>query len=215
MIVPTRCGEPRARRRGVSPEALARAVETLAQGLPIALPTDTVYGLAVDPFLPGASDRVFELKRRPRDESLPVLVASTDQALALATAVPELGPGADGPLLARRRSPSSCPPAPAWAPTWATTTPPSASAAPTTPCPWPCAGRWAPWPPPAPTVHGQPTLTTAAEVAEVFGDALPVVLDGGTCTGSPSTVVDCTGFEPRLLREGRVPWSAVLAALDD
>ena len=63
-------------------------------------------------------------------------------------------------------------------------------------------------------VHGQPTLTTAAEVAEVFADALPVVLDGGTCTGSPSTVVDCTGFEPRLLREGRVPWSAVLAALD-
>jgi tRNA A37 threonylcarbamoyladenosine synthetase subunit TsaC/SUA5/YrdC len=45
----------------------------------------------------------------------------------------------------------------------------------------------------------------------VGGNTLDIVLDGGTCAGRPSTVVDCTGAEPRLLREGAVPWSEVLA----
>ncbi|MEA2718050.1 MAG: L-threonylcarbamoyladenylate synthase, partial [Actinomycetota bacterium] len=81
MIVPV--GDP------PSPAALERAIEVLAQGRPIALPTDTVYGLAADPFRPGAADRIFDAKRRPRHVNLPVLVADTDQALALATAVPD------------------------------------------------------------------------------------------------------------------------------
>jgi L-threonylcarbamoyladenylate synthase len=50
-------------------------------------------------------------------------------------------------------------------------------------------------------------------VEDDLGDAVAVVLDGGRCTGSPSTVVDCTGVEPRLLREGRVPWPQVLATI--
>src|SRR5688572_904245 len=60
-------------------------------------------------------------------------------------------------------------------------------------------------------LHGQPTATTAAEVEELFCPAVPVVLDDGTCAGSPSTVVDCTGEEPKLLREGRIPWSEIAA----
>src|SRR5919197_181468 len=66
-----------------SPEVLTQAIEALAAGLPIVVPTDTVYGLAADPFHPGASDRVFSAKQRPRDVDLPVLVADVDQALAL------------------------------------------------------------------------------------------------------------------------------------
>jgi tRNA A37 threonylcarbamoyladenosine synthetase subunit TsaC/SUA5/YrdC len=46
-------------------------------------------------------------------------------------------------------------------------------------------------------------------VEDLFGAAVPVVLDGGTCEGAPSTVVDCTGAEPKLLREGRIPWSEI------
>ena len=63
-------------------------------------------------------------------------------------------------------------------------------------------------------LHGEDSLTTAAEVAAAFGDAVPVVLDAGSCTGSPSTVVDCTGVTPKLLREGRLPWREISAALD-
>jgi tRNA threonylcarbamoyl adenosine modification protein (Sua5/YciO/YrdC/YwlC family) len=197
---------------GLSPAALARAVEVLGQGLPIALPTDTVYGLAVDPFLPGASDRVFEMKRRPRHECLPVLVASTEQALDLATAVPDSArvlmarfwPGALTVVLPAR---------PGLGADLGDDDATIGVRCPDHPVPLALCRAVGPLATTSANVHRQPTLTTAVEVAEAFADALPVVLDGGTCTGSPSTVVDCTGFEPRLLREGRVPWSAVLEAL--
>src|SRR3954468_12745678 len=55
----------------------------LEAGLVVAIPTDTVYGLAADPFRPGATDRIFEAKKRPRDVELPVLVADVEQALSL------------------------------------------------------------------------------------------------------------------------------------
>jgi tRNA A37 threonylcarbamoyladenosine synthetase subunit TsaC/SUA5/YrdC len=60
-------------------------------------------------------------------------------------------------------------------------------------------------------LHGEPTSETAADVAAVFGAAVALVLDGGPARGAPSTVVDCTGLEPRLLREGRIPWADVVA----
>jgi len=50
-------------------------------------------------------------------------------------------------------------------------------------------------------------------VGEVFGDEVPVVVDGGTCAGTPSTVVECLGDGVRLLRRGRILWAEVLAAL--
>lgn len=194
--------------------ALQRAAETLAQGLPIGLPTDTVYGLAADPFVPGASDRIFEAKRRPRDVCLPVLVADVDHALALATAVPATAsvlmarfwPGPLTVVLPTRAGLAAdlgdddatigvrCPDHPVALALCRLVGPLATTSA---------------------NRHGEPAITTAAEVAEVFGEALALVLDAGTCAGSPSTVVDCTGFEPKLLREGRLPWSQVLRALED
>ena len=49
------------------PAAVEAAVRALAEGRPVGIPTDTVYGLAVDPFRPGATDRIFAAKRRPRE----------------------------------------------------------------------------------------------------------------------------------------------------
>src|SRR5215210_802070 len=69
--------------------AVEGALRVLVQGHPVGIPTDTVYGLAVDPFRPGATDRLFAAKRRPRDVNLPVLVSGRDQVEALATALPE------------------------------------------------------------------------------------------------------------------------------
>jgi L-threonylcarbamoyladenylate synthase len=185
-------------------------VRALAQGLPVGIPTDTVYGLAVDPFRPGAADRIFAAKRRPRDVSLPLLVTGLEQALTLATAVPDVAlvlmaaywPGPLTLVLPARpgleadlgeddltvgvRSPDH--------------PVPQALCAAAGPLATTSANR-----------HGEPTLTTAKAVAETFGDAVPVVLDGGICTGSPSTVVDCTGQELKLLREGRIPWSELVA----
>ena len=102
-------------------EGREAAQKALAAGLCVAVPTDTVYVLAVDPFVPGAADRLFELLGRPREQDLPVLVASVWQALKVATAVPA----------AARRLMDRCWPGPLtlvlpriarWPPTSATTT---------------------------------------------------------------------------------------------
>src|SRR2546423_7596317 len=70
------------------PAAIDAAVRALAAGQLVAIPTDTVYGLAADPFHTGAADRLFAAKRRPRDMQLPVLVADVAQAMTLAIGVP-------------------------------------------------------------------------------------------------------------------------------
>jgi tRNA threonylcarbamoyl adenosine modification protein (Sua5/YciO/YrdC/YwlC family) len=195
----------------VDEESLVAAAEALRDGLVVGIPTDTVYGLAIDPFVPGATDAIFAAKLRPREVALPVLVASVEQALSLATAVPPMAkalmdrywPGPLTVVLPRRADLAAdlgdedvtvgvrCPDHPV----------PLALCAKAGPLATTSANR-----------HGEPTSETAAEVADVFGDAVTLVLDGGRASGLPSTVVDCTGFEPRLLRQGRIPWADILAA---
>lgn len=189
------------------PPGLARAAAALASGAVIGVPTDTVYGLGALPALAGATDKIFDAKRRPRDLVLPVLVADQEQAAELSQAVP---PAAErlmarywpGPLtIVLARSPASadyhlgegaetvglrCPDDERIRELCRLCGPLATTSA---------------------NRHGQPPLTTATAVAETFAADVALVLDGGTCEGEPSTVIDCTGDEPRLIRAGRVPWS--------
>ncbi len=198
-------GDPPPRR------AIELAVEALAGGDIVAMPTDTVYGLAADPFRTGASDRLFRLKGRPRHLELPVLVAGEEQALSLCTAVPAAArrlmerfwPGPLTIVLPRRPDLAAelgeddatigirCPAHPV----------PLALCALAGPVATTSANR-----------HGQAPLTTAQAVAEHFGAEVALVLDAGSCSGAPSTVVDCTGEEPKQLRAGPLPWEEVAAA---
>ncbi|TML86483.1 MAG: threonylcarbamoyl-AMP synthase [Actinobacteria bacterium] len=200
--------------RGDQPpaEALKEAAEALRVGLAVALPTDTVYGLAADVSVPGATDRIFEVKHRPHDVDLPVLVADADQALGLATAVPDSAialmtrfwPGAITLVIPR---------APDLAADLGDDDATIGVRCPDHAVPRALCAIVGPLATTSANLHGEPTPETAAMVAEVFGDAVAVVLDGGPCAGSPSTVVDCTGVEPKLLREGRIAWGDVWAAL--
>jgi len=189
--------------------ALAAAAAALSQGRVVAIPTDTVYGLAVDPTRPGAAEALFLLKGRPRHVDLPVLVADREQALGLAIAVPAVAlalmtrfwPGPLTIVLPRRPDlvldlgedeatiGVRCPDHPV----------PRALCAMAGPLATTSANR-----------HGEPTLTSALAVVEAFGDDVPVALDGGDCAGDPSTVVDCTGQQARILREGRIRSADVL-----
>jgi L-threonylcarbamoyladenylate synthase len=191
------------------PTAVLQAVRALAQGLPVGIPTDTVYGLAVDPFRPGATDRIFQAKRRPRDVNLPVLVSGVDQALSVSTAVPDLALE-----LMRRYWPGAL--------TLVIPAKPSLGAdlgddevtvgvrSPDHPVPLALCAAAGPLATTSANRHGEPPLVDAAAVARSFGEAVPIVLDGGTCDASPSTVVDCTGQNLKLLREGRIPWAELL-----
>jgi len=61
---------------------------------------------------------------------------------------------------------------------------------------------------------GQASPTTAAEVAAQLGGRLPLILDGGEAPGGvPSTVVDCTGADPVIVRVGPVSLEEILRAL--
>ncbi|TMM14230.1 MAG: threonylcarbamoyl-AMP synthase [Actinobacteria bacterium] len=195
------------------PEAsVTAALQALEAGRVVALPTDTVYGLGVDPFRPGASDRLFAIKRRPRTVDLPLLVAGADQVLTVATAVPPIAarlmgrywPGPLTLVLPRR---------PDLAADLGDDEATVGVRCPDHEVPLMLCRRRGPLVTTSANLHGQPTLTTAAEVEAALGEALAVVLDGGPCAGEPSTVVDCTGEAPKCLREGRIPWTEIQSAL--
>lgn len=189
--------------------AIAAAVEALVGGDIVGVPTDTVYGLAADPWHSGAADRLFLVKGRPRSVELPLLVSGREQALTLTTAVPESAhrlmarfwPGALTIVLPRREDITAdlgedeatiglrCPNHPV----------PLALCQAVGPVATTSANR-----------HREPPCTTAKAVAEAL-PGVALVLDAGTCGGAPSTVVDSTGEQPKLLREGAIAWADVLA----
>ncbi|HEU5448245.1 MAG TPA: L-threonylcarbamoyladenylate synthase [Acidimicrobiia bacterium] len=194
-------------------EGREAAQKALASGLLVAIPTDTVYVLAVDPFVPGAADRLFELVERPREQDLPVLVASVWQALNLATAVPE----------ASRKVMDHCWPG---ALTLVLPRDPEVAAdlgdddltiglrMSAHPVPLALCRDIGPLAVTTASATGAPDFETAEEVAEEFDEEeVPVVLDGGRCAGLPATVVDGTGEDLHLIREGRLPWAAIQEAI--
>jgi L-threonylcarbamoyladenylate synthase len=195
--------------------AVARAVEALRAGSVVALPTDTVYGLAVDPAQPEAVARLFALKERPSDVALPVVIGRLEQLGSLT-----------GPLTGPARSLAD-----RYWPGPLTLVVPRAegfdadlggppAARRTVGVRWPdhpliqALGREiGPLALTSANRHGAPPATTALDVMRAFPDALDLaVLDGGVCDGVPSTVVECRGTEVRCLRQGAIPWAELSAS---
>jgi tRNA threonylcarbamoyl adenosine modification protein (Sua5/YciO/YrdC/YwlC family) len=194
-------------------EGLDAATEALAEGRPIVLPTDTVYGVAVEPTRSGATDRLFAVKERPRTAALPLLVASLDQALQLSGDLPPTAvaladafwPGGLTLVVPRRRGLDLD--------LGGEDDTTVGLRQPDHPVPVALARRVGPLAATSANRHGRPTPSTAEEVATELGDAVDLVLDGGPCAGAPSTVVACTPEGVTVLREGRVPTADVLSAL--
>lgn len=194
-------------------DVLDAAAAALRRGGVVAIPTDTVYGLAARAQDPNACERLFAMKGRPDQVALPVLVAGLEQAAPLVAdvALPDLARLAEafwpGPLtvvVARRAGlglelggdPATigvrCP-----GDRLATELCRRAGALATT-----SANR-----------HGEPPCHDAAAVRATFGDALDALVDGGRRDGAPSTVVGVAGGEARLWRDGPVDLDAVVTAL--
>lgn len=191
---------------------LALAISALEAGDVVAVPTDTVYGLAVLLSLAGV-ESVYAMKGRPADLALPVIVGSIEQATDLAAAWP---PSADA--LARRFWPGAL--------TLVVAAPPALGALVGGPgdsvgLRWPrhgvlnelCAAL-GPLAVTSANRHGAPPAIEVADVVRSFGsDGPAVAVDGGRCDGVPSTVADCTAEPVRRLRNGGVPWGAIEAEL--
>ena len=187
--------------------ATAVALDELRRCGVVAVPTDTVYGLAADAADAAAVQRLFELKERPDDRSIAVLVADLAAAETLVEFTPPARRSAErfwpGPLtiVAARR-----PEAPPHLGTGATigVRLPQDRIMRAIAASGPVAVTSA-------NLHGDPTPPTASAVAELF-PTLSLVVDAGPRPGASSTVVDMTGAAPVLLREGPVSLEEILAA---
>jgi L-threonylcarbamoyladenylate synthase len=199
---------------GVEDAILEGAVRCLLEGGLVAFPTDTLYGLAAVASNDRAVRRLFEVKGRPPDRALPILIESIDDADVVATDIPSharslmeaLWPG--GLTLVLRRHPRFRSLALAGGETVAVRVPAHPVALELL-CRLrePITGTSA-------NLSGLPGPRTAEEVHHQLGDRVDLIVDGGPCPGGvESTVVDCTVDTPRLLREGAVPGERVAAVL--
>ena len=201
-------------------EGRDEAIRALRAGGVVAIPTDTVYGIAVALETPGGIERLFAAKSRPPDKAIALLLADPDQAsdigtmsaaaVALATA---LWPGGLT-LVVPRRTDLDLPAAlsggalaPGAIPTVGLRVPDHAA-------PRALARALGPLPTTSANVSGEPELQTAGEIEARIGGAVDLILDGGPASGGPaSTVVDCTGDRPVVVRAGAISSETIDAVL--
>jgi L-threonylcarbamoyladenylate synthase len=194
-------------------ERLGVAAGLLREGLLVAYPTDTLYGLAADPHLPTAVNRLFDIKGRSASVAIPLIAADVSQVESVAT-LTRLGrrlastfwPGPLSLVLDARSSLSRrvC----GGGDTVAVRVPdhPVArglAAALGSPITATSANR-----------SGEPPALSAVDILQTIGDGVAMLLDGGDAVdGVPSTIIDARGADPILLRAGQVSWDRVLQSL--
>ena len=198
----------------ISPHDLRKASAVIAKGGVIAFPTETFYGLGVNPFDRQALERVFALKGRSPAGPLLVLIEARSDVRRLAS---EVTPTAErlmeaywpGPLtLIFRALPSLPPELTAGTGTIGV----RLSSHPDLPRLLEAAGGALTGT--SANRTGEAPASTADEVRRIFGSEVDLVLDGGRTAGAPpSTVLDTTTTPPRLVREGRVSKASLLAII--
>lgn len=197
-----------------APAVIARAAEILRLGGVVAYPTDTLYGLAVDPRSRAALGNLFEVKGRDARAAIPLIAADAEQAdqvgrlgrverqlaqvfwpgpltlVVPATAAVEPALLGGGDTVAVRVPAHTVARALAHAFGFCVT---STSA----------------------NRSGAPPAATAAAVSATLRDRVDLLLDGGDAPGGPpSTIVRVDGGRPTLLRAGAIAWERVLESLE-
>jgi L-threonylcarbamoyladenylate synthase len=197
-------------------DAIQEAATWIGTGGVIALPTDTLYGLAADPFNAASVGRVFEVKGRSADQALPLIAADAVQVREHLG-----GLAAIASRLAERYWPGPltlvvpAPPGVARAVTGGTgrvgVRVPANDVARAV-----CARLGRPITATSANLSGEPATAEPDEVERALGDRIDLLLDAGrTPGGVPSTIVDVTQARPQLVRLGAVSWSEIQAWLQN
>ena len=195
-------------------DLLRYAAEKLTRGCVVAIPTDTLYGLAADPFNLSAVDEIYRVKGRPEARALPILVNSVDMASLMALDVPRnfhrlaetFWPG---PLTIVVDASHQVPlkvtantkrVALRWPKNEVVTRLIREFGGPVT-------GTSA-------NLSGYPSCSTAEEVMEQLGKRVPLVIDTGDTKASlPSTIIELHGREWKIGREGAITEAEIDDAL--
>ncbi len=194
--------------------SIERAAELIRAGGVVAFPTETVYGLGASAFDALAVARIFELKARPRFDPLIVHIAALTDVETLAASFPtaarklaeQFWPGPLTLVLPKRTIVPDI--VTAGLPSVGIRQPnhPVALAL--------IRAAGVPIAAPSANLFGRTSPTTAAHVAEQFGEQLEMILDGGPCrVGVESTIVSFIEPTPVLLRPGGVPLEDIEAAI--
>lgn len=195
-----------------SRDAIILAIEVLQRGGLVAFPTDTVYGVGALAFDGEAIRSIYTAKDRPVEKAIAILLGGSETLDKVTAKIPPIA----AKLAAR------------WWPGPLTLVVPKHPLLPDVVSDLPTVGVRVPDHPVAQdllraagpmavssaNISGQENPKTADDVMRQLGGRIHLVLDGGgTPGGVPSTVVDCTGVEPIILREGPVTLNEITKTL--
>jgi tRNA threonylcarbamoyl adenosine modification protein (Sua5/YciO/YrdC/YwlC family) len=204
------CGRPQDREDG-----LAAAASAVRAGRLVVIPTDTVYGIGADAFSSSAIRALLAAKNRGPDMPVGVLVGSWSTIDGLVLSVPR-----PARLLIEAFWPGDVsivlPHAPSLAWDLGNTSGTVMLRMPLHPVAIELLREVGPMAVSSANVSGQPPATTAEGARDQLGESVSIYLDGGPSGDPvPSTIVDLSGDEPVILREGAVPTDAISEALGE
>ena len=198
-----------------SPQLLKQAVELLKDGGVVAFPTDTVYGVGVDPLQPQAVRKLYRIKGRPDNKPIAILVGSIEDVELVAQTpsktfsrlVDRFWPGGLTLILEARDLP------------------PEITAAgstvgvrmPNHPLTLELLREFGgPIATTSANISGEDPAISASEVDAQLGDRVNLIVDGGdTITKVASTVLDLSASPPRILRHGGISEQMLMECLED
>lgn len=196
-------------------DAIEEAASWILRGGLVGVPTDTLYGLAVDPFNRAAVARLFEVKGRDAGRAMPLIAADVAQ---VERHLGRLNPIASrlaahfwpGPLTLVVAAPRALAPDVTGGLGTVGVRVPANDIARAI-----CAGCERPVTATSANRSGEPATPDPDVVERTLGDDLDLLIDAGpTPGGEPSTIVDVTQDGPRLIRGGAIAWEAIQAWLD-
>lgn len=194
-----------------SPETIQVALKILRAGGLAAFPTDTVYGVGALAFDGRAVKSIYIAKDRPLEKAIPILIGNADDLTQVASSVPDMAKKFSarfwpGPLTLIVPKLPTLPDSISATNTVAVRAPNHQIARKLLQAAGPMAVTSA-------NISGQSNPTTAGEVFAQLGGRIALIIDGGRSPGGvPSTLVDCTGARPIILRAGPISLQELLSA---
>lgn len=191
---------------------LPRALAILRGGGLVAFPTDTVYGVGALAFDAAAVEKIYEAKGRSTEKAIPILLGDAADLEQVTAQVSEMALRLaarfwPGPLTLVVPKPPNLPAIISPTSTVGVRVPDHPVARALLRAAGPMAVTSA-------NLSGQASPCTAEEVLVQLGRRIELIIDGGkTPDGVPSTVVNCTGAEPQILREGPITLAQIKAIL--
>jgi L-threonylcarbamoyladenylate synthase len=196
-------------------DAIQEAAQWIVSGGVVALPTDTLYGLAADPFSSAAVARVFAVKGRAAERALPLIAADVQQIAAHLGPLSAIAAGLaarfwPGPLTLLVAAPRGIARDVTGGTGRVGVRVPADDVARAI-----CAAAGRPVTATSANVSGEPAPADPDLVEQSLGDRIDLLIDTGpTRGGAASTIVDVTGAAPALVRAGAIGWDEILVWLN-